>query len=133
MAGASDLYEIESSQLALSRAQRPEVRQFAQMLIQDHTNSTQQVVAAATAAGYAPPPPQLMPMHADMLRQLQNASGGAFERLYLTQQIPAHENALRLHQNYAANGDTPALRTVAAAIVPVVQGHLSRVRQLRGQ
>ena len=131
MAASSDLFEIRSSELALSRSQRADVRQMAQMLVRDHTNSTQQISLAATSSGFTPPPPRLLPPHADMLQRLQNASGARFDRMYLAEQVPAHEMALRLHQNYAANGDTPALRTVAAAIVPVVQGHLTHARQLR--
>lgn len=130
MAGASDLYEIQSSQLALTKAQRPEVRQFAQMLIEHHNGTTQQVVAAAQASGFSPPPPTLMPKHARMIEQLQGASSGSFDRLYLSQQVPAHQEALALHQNYASNGDTPALRRVAATAVPIVQSHLDRARQL---
>jgi len=37
MAAASDLFEIRSSQLALSKAQSPEVREFAQMLVTHHS------------------------------------------------------------------------------------------------
>jgi putative membrane protein len=133
MAAASDLFEIQSSQLALSKAQRPEVRDFAQMLITDHTNSTQQITAAATASGFTPPPPALMPNQAAMLNTLQNTSGADFDRTYLSQQVPAHQSALALHQNYARNGDTPALRTVAATVVPVVQSHLEHARQLMGR
>jgi putative membrane protein len=133
MAGASDLYEIQSSQLALSKAQRPEVRQFAQMLVTHHTQTTQQVTAAATAAGLRPPPPQLMPMHAQMIAALEAASGASFDSAYLSQQIPAHEQALALHSNYAQNGDAPALRTAAAAAVPIVQSHLDQARRLNSQ
>ena len=130
MAAASDLFEIQSSQLAVSRAQNPEVRAFAQMLIEHHTMTTQQLTAAATAAG-TPPNPMLMPMQAEMISQLQGANGAEFDRLYLRQQVPAHEMALALHSNYAGNGDTPTLRTVAAAAVPIVRQHLERARALR--
>jgi putative membrane protein len=130
MAAASDLFEIQSSQLATSRAQNPDVRAFAQMLIDHHNATTQQLTAAATAAG-SPPNPMLMPMQADMLSQLQGANGAAFDRLYLRQQVPAHEMALALHQNYARNGDTPTLRTVASAAIPIVRQHLERARALR--
>jgi putative membrane protein len=130
MAGASDLYEIQSSQLALTNAQRPEVRQFAQMLIEHHTQTTQQVTAAAAASGFPPPPPTLKPMHVEMLDRLRDASTANFDRVYVAQQIPAHEMALRLHQTYAADGDTPALRAVAGTAVPIVQGHLTQARQL---
>jgi putative membrane protein len=130
MAGASDLYEIQSSQLALTKAQRPEVRQFAQMLVTHHTQTTQQVTAAAAAAGLTPPPPQLMPMHAQMIAALEAASAASFDSTYLSQQILAHEQALALHGNYARNGNAPALKAAAAAAVPIVQSHLDQARQL---
>jgi putative membrane protein len=130
MAAASDLFEIQSSQLAVTRAQSPAIRQFAQMLIEHHTMSTRQLTAAATAAG-TPPSPRLMPMHAEMISQLQGANGAEFDRMYLRQQVPAHEMALALHSNYARNGDTPTLRTVAAAAVPIVRQHLERARSMR--
>jgi putative membrane protein len=130
MAAASDLYEIQSSQLALSRAQSPEIRAFAQMLVEHHTATSHQVAAAATAAG-TPPRASLMPMQAKMIAQLQAANGAAFDRLFVSQQVQAHTMALALHSNYATNGDTPSLRTVAAAAAPVVRQHLERARTLR--
>jgi putative membrane protein len=132
MAGSSDLFEIQSSQMAVQRATRPEVRQYAQMLIQHHQMNTQQLMAAARAAGMSPPPPMLMPMHRQMLNQLRGASGGDFDRLYITQQVPAHEMALALHSNYASSGDRPQLRAAAAQAVPVVTQHLQQARQMMG-
>lgn len=129
-AGASDLYEIQSSQLAASRARRPQVREFAQMLVADHNRSTQMVTAAARDDGVRPRPPMLEPAQRTMLRQLERARGAAFDRLYLNQQIPAHQQGLALHRSYARTGDGRALRRTAADIVPVVQGHLTRARQL---
>lgn len=130
MAGASDLFEIQSSQLAQTKAQRPEVRQFAQMLIQHHTQTTQQVTAAARAAGMNPPPPALNSMQAQMIAELQQASAANFDAVYLRQQVPAHEQALALHSNYSKNGDTPSLRTAAAGAVPIVTQHLAEARRL---
>jgi putative membrane protein len=132
MAGASDLFEIQSSQIALSKAQRAETRQYAQMLITHHTQTTQATMAAAQASGMTPPPPMLMPMQQRMIQQLQSASAASFDRVYLTQQVPAHEMALALHSNYARNGDTPALRTTASTAVPLVQQHLTEARRMRG-
>jgi putative membrane protein len=130
MAAASDLYEIQSSQLAQTRARSPAVLDFAQMMIADHTNTTRQLTAAAQASGMGPVAPALLPMQARMMDQLSAAPADGFDRVYLDQQVQAHQTALALHSNYARNGDTPQLRTVAAAATPIVQGHLDRVRQL---
>jgi putative membrane protein len=129
MAAASDLYEIQAGQLAQSRASNADVRQFGSMLVEHHRMTTQQLTAAATAAG-TPPSPRLMPMQQRMIAELQSASGSGFDRIFLRQQVQAHEMALALHRNYADNGDTPALRTVASAAVPIIQRHLDRARQL---
>ena len=129
-AGAGDLFEIQSSQLAVRRATRPRVREFAQMLVTDHTRSTQLVADAARSDGLNPPPPALQPAQRAMLRQLERARPRDFERLYLNQQIPAHQQGLALHRDYARSGSGAALRRVAGEVVPIVQHHLSDARAL---
>jgi putative membrane protein len=131
MAAASDLFEMQSSNLARTRAQSPDVRQFAEMMIADHTQTTAQLTAAANAAG-TPPDPRLLPMQVDMMNQLQGASAADFDRVYMTQQVQAHEMALALHSNYARSGDNANLRSVAATATPIIEHHLGRARQLAG-
>ena len=129
MAASGDLFEIQSSQLALQMSQNAGVRSFAQMLITDHTRMSQQMMATAQSAGLAPPPPALLPHHQTMLDQLR-MSGANFDMAFRDAQVAAHQEALQLHQNYASGGDHPALRGVAAAAVPVIQGHLNHAQML---
>ena len=131
-AGSSDQFEIQSSQLAMQMSQNPGVRNMANMLIADHTRSTQMVVAAAQSARITPPPPALLPQHQALLDQLRaSGMGASFDMAFRDIQIQAHQQALTLHQNYAAQGDVPALRTVAGQIVPVVQNHLNMLQMLQ--
>jgi putative membrane protein len=131
MAGSGDQFEIQSGQLALQMSQNPAVRNLANMLIADHTRSSQMVAAAAQSAGITPPPPAILPQHQALLDQERAAgSGYAFDTAFRDIQIQAHQQALTLHQNYAASGDVPALRTVAGQIVPVVQSHLNALQML---
>lgn len=131
MAGSSDQFEIQSGQLAQQMSQNPAIRQMGQMLVADHTNSTQQLMAAAQSAGIAAPPPAMRPEHAAMLQQIQSAPPGQFDMIFRDVQIQAHQQALQLHQNYAASGDVPALRATAGAIVPVVQNHLNMLQGMQ--
>jgi putative membrane protein len=131
MAGSSDQFEIQSGQLALQMSQNPAVRNFGNMLVADHTRSTQMLIASAQSAGIAPPPPALLPQHQAMLDQLRAAgSGPSFDMAFQQAQVQAHQQALQLHQNYAASGDVPALRATAGQIVPVVQMHLQQVQAM---
>ena len=130
MAGASDLFEKTSSQLVLKDAKNPKVREFADMMIKDHTKSTADVVAAAKADGLKPGAPKLMPAQAKMISELKAAKSADREKLYLKQQVTAHQQALDLHSTFAKDGDKPNLKSAAGKIVPVVESHLTEVKAM---
>jgi putative membrane protein len=130
-AGSAYQFEIQSSQRALQVSTNPGVRAFASTLVNDHTMMGQQVAAAATSAGLTPPAPVLLQAEQAMLDQLRAAgSGPSFDMAFQQAQIVAHPQGISLIQNYAANGDVPALRTVATQAIPVMQNHLARAQGL---
>ena len=130
MAGASDLFEIQSSELALEKSGNAGVREYAQMMIDHHRKTTQDVTAAARATSLTPSAPTLNSMQRDMMTQLQAASGADFDRLYIDQQRQSHQMALALHSTYAEEGDTPQLQAVARTAVPIIQQHITKVQGL---
>lgn len=125
MAAESDIFEISSSQVAVMKSRNPRVRAFASMLIDHHTMTTNVALRQARAAGIAPPPAILQADKRDMITQLLATAPADFDRVYLSQQVPAHEQALALHTTYARNGDTPQLRVAANGAVPFVTRHLA--------
>ena len=122
-AGAGDLYEIQSSKLVMNST-NPKLRGFAQEMVTDHNKSTAEVKAAAMKAGLHPAAPMLSAKQSAMIASLNKASGAARERLYVEQQKAAHNEALALHEGYAANGTAAPLKMAAGKIVPVVKGHI---------
>lgn len=130
-AGMGDVFEITSSQIAVMRSQNPGVKRFATMLIDHHSKTTNATLMAAKDAGVAPPPPVLDARHRTLVGQLYSAADADFDRVYLAQQLPAHQEALALHQGYSDRGDTAQLRTTAKAAVPVVQSHIEQVQALQ--
>lgn len=132
MAAGSDQFEIQSSELAQQKAQDAAVKEFAAMLVKDHTKSTADLKTAAGQASPAiTPAPALNPEQQANLDALRVASGADFDRLYLQQQVPAHEAALSMLQGYAAAGDVQPLKEFASKTAPVVQQHLEHARSLQ--
>jgi putative membrane protein len=62
-----------------------------------------------------------------MLDEIKAANASGVDEVYTRHQRTAHQKALALHQNYAANGDDQALKKVASEIVPVVQKHMAEL------
>lgn len=130
-AASGDQFEIQSSQLALSASQNAAVRNFANLLIADHTRMSQAMAAAAQSAGIQPPAPTLLPEQQAALDQLRAAGTGPnFDMAFRQAQITGHQQALGMMQNYAASGDVPALKTAAQQAIPTIQMHLSQAQML---
>jgi putative membrane protein len=129
-AGASDLYERQSSQLVRASTHDRQLRHFADEMIRDHTKSTQMVKSAATRSGLRPKPPMLERRQRRMMTDLRHAHGRDRDHVYLDQQRQAHAEALGLLQDYALTGSAPALRRAAHNIVPVVQHHIAMLKSM---
>ena len=129
-AGASDLYERQSSQIVLQSTQDPKIRSFAQQMLVDHAKSTADVKAAAAKSRVAAPPPALTPVQQELIAELQAESGPARDATYLAQQKASHNQALDVQKAYAAEGSAPALKMAAAKIVPVVQDHVAMLKTM---
>lgn len=147
-AAMADAFEVEASQLATRRATSPEVKAFAEMMIKDHTASTQKLAAAAKAenividaakldesqqaqidvlAGPAPTKLTDPANHGETTQTTQD-----FDVQYLQLQIGAHESALTLHRDYADKGANAALKSVAREIAAKVEAHLAEAKRLAG-
>jgi putative membrane protein len=129
-AGASDLYEITSSQTVLESTADPKVRQFAQMMIMHHTKSTADVKAAAAKARVIAPPPALNPLQTELVAELRAEQGPARDAAYIAQQKASHGQALNVQKAYAMEGTAAPLKSAAAKIVPVVQSHIAMLMKM---
>lgn len=129
-AGASDLYEKQSSMLVMGSTKDPKIKQFAQKMIADHTDSTNQVKMAAKQAHMTVMPPKLDAEQASNMAKLRAAHGSNRDMMYVDQQKMSHQMALQVQQDYASNGTVAPLKTVATNIVPVVQGHIDMLNNM---
>jgi putative membrane protein len=134
MAGGSDMYEIESSKLAMEKSQNKDLKDFAQMLVTDHQKSTDQLKSAAREAQPAVTvSPKMTPEQESNLQALRSANGAQFDQAYLQQQVAAHQKALAMVQGYAQNGDVPSLKQHASTVSGPIQQHLEKAQQLQSR
>src|SRR4051794_11901361 len=75
VAGAtvSNLFEIQSSRLALLKASKPEVKKFAQTMVDEHTRVSDALIVAAQTANETVPPQRLDDAHEELLGRLNSA------------------------------------------------------------
>src|SRR5215204_5769686 len=129
-AANSDMFEVQSSQLALTKTQDSRLRDFAQRMVKDHTQASDKLKAAAQNQTV---PTTLDQEHAGMLQKLQQAQGDDFSRQYVQMQLDGHQKAVTLFESYAQNGDNTQLKEFAQQTVPALREHLQQITQIRTQ
>lgn len=131
-AAASDMFEVDAGKLAEKRSANPQVKQFAAMMVKDHTKTTDELKKAIAASGQSIAPPTVLPNDKqDALNDLTKADAKDFDRRYMDGQVDAHQAALNLLQRYAQDGDVPQIKAFAASTAPAVQQHYDRAKTIR--
>jgi len=133
MAAQSDMFEIESSQLALTKAENAEVKEFAQQMINDHTAQSKKLMTTAQAAGVDVPETMAASEKVtERLQTLQGAEGDEFTAQYIELQQAGHEEAVALFESYAENGENAELKSFAEQSLPILRQHLEHAQGLEG-
>ena len=131
-AAISDMYEIAAAKLARDRSTNPDVKTFAARMIHDHTASSDKLQGLLSGGGInATPPGDLDERRKGLLNNLQAASPAGFDKVYVDQQVAAHQEASTLFKAYADHGDNTALKYFAAKTEPTIEDHLSMAKAMQ--
>ena len=128
-AALTDMYEVEAAKIALDRSKSKPIKDFAQMMIDDHTATTNELKPLAAAAGVAPPS-ALDDDHQGKLDELRKVKDADFDKKYLDQQESAHSDALNLMKDYAQNGKDTGIQGFASKVSGKVEEHLQKAKAL---
>ncbi|MWP40130.1 DUF4142 domain-containing protein [Rhodobacter sphaeroides] len=131
-AAVSNMFEIQSSQMALDKGVEGEVADFAQRMIDDHTAAGDKMKAAAADAGVSVPT-SMDEEHQSKLDNLEAAEGEAFTTAYVDAQVEGHEKAVQLFEGFSNGGEDGPLKDFATSTLPTLQEHEQQIKQISGQ
>lgn len=131
-AAEGGLAEVELGQLATQKASSPEVKQFGQRMVSDHTQANDQLKQIAAQKGMTLPT-SLSAKDAATKARLEKLSGKEFDRAYMRDMVKDHTKDVNEFQNEANNGKDPDIKNFASETTPKLQEHLSMAQQVAGQ
>jgi putative membrane protein len=127
----SNLFEVESSKLALDRSQNGAVKAFARHMVDDHSAAGVKFTEAMSEAKVTRPPLKLDARRHALLDELADRKGGDFDRIYVEAQHKAHVEAVALFEGYGATGEDAALKAVAVTLLPTLKRHLAEIEKVK--
>lgn len=131
-AAISDMFEIQSSQLALQKSSDQTTKSFANQMVTDHTKTSAELKSLIdNGAVKATLPNTLDHSHQNLLDNLNSSNGDDFTKQYDNDQVDGHKDAVDLFKRYAKGGDNDALKNWAATTLPTLQHHLDMTNNLK--
>lgn len=142
---ASGMAEVQLGELARDRASSEEVRQFAQMMVRDHTQSGEQLKQIAQQHSLTVPA-AIDDEHQELRERLSGLSGAEFDREYMDAMVQSHEDVMdRLESrtdpgvlggpgtSRPGEGNDAVEASInqwAAGALPTVRQHLEEARRI---
>jgi putative membrane protein len=128
----SDMFEIQSSQLALTKQPDADTKPFAEKMVLDHRKTSSELkglVDSGKVKGKLPT--ALDSEHQTILDELKAKDGKEFDRQYDQIQLTAHREAVSLFDAYSKNGENPDPKGWAATTLAHLKEHMTMAEKLK--
>jgi len=128
--------DIDQARLALRKSTNPQVKEFANQMISDHTNLEKSVTDLANKLGAkeqtSDTAKQLKQQAAEESKKLNGLKGSDFDREYVSHEIAFHQAVIDAATNtLIPNAKNAELKSALQNAAPVLQGHLQHAQQLQ--
>jgi putative membrane protein len=142
----ANMAEVELGKMAMERGVSAEVKQFADMMVKDHSKAGDELRQIAMQHSI-PVPAALDEQHQDLKTKLSNVTGAEFDREYMNAMVDGHEDVVDRLQTRASedrlgdekgtvkpeSSDNPteaALNQWSAKALPTVRHHLDEAKRI---
>ena len=141
--------EVKMGKLAVDRAQNPQVKQFAQRMIDDHGKVGEELKTLAMSKGMTLPDRDEITSKAtdedrtrvrekadDLKRdwqKLESATGAEFDRQYVSMSVKCHEKGVKEFEKASKSAEDAEVKSFASKNLPTLREHLTQVRSLQSQ
>jgi len=128
-AAQGGMAEVQLGQLAAEKAASPQVKQFAQRMVTDHTQANQELMQIVKQQSLTVPTQVGSKEKGDMER-LRGLSGAQFDTAYMQHMLQDHQKDVADFQKQAQSGSDPALKAFAQKYLPILQQHLQMAQSI---
>src|SRR5437764_7785436 len=102
----ANLNEIEGGKAAASKAQSPDVKQFAQKMVDDHTQMLNDLKSLAQQKGVSLPESASLKDMAQM-KLMERSSGAEFDKKYMDEMVKDHQKDAKDVQDLVGKAKDP--------------------------
>lgn len=121
---------LQSSQAARGQATDPWVRSFAENEVAEQETLSEILTEVGRQSGRPLPNPRPDPRTARELAMMQRERGDRFDEAYLRMQLQAHQELLRIQDDYLRTGRNMHMRHIAMLARGQITDHIRQIQLL---
>jgi putative membrane protein len=122
-AAKSGMKEVSVSNSVMDRLSNTQVKQFAQMMVSDHTGANAELMALASSKGVT------LPVQETKFAEKWSKKSDEVDEDYMEEMVSDHEEAVKLFEKASKSKD-PEIAAFAAKTLPKLQQHLTAAKNL---
>lgn len=129
-AAKGGMAEVELGKLALQKASSPDVKEFADLMIRDHSKANQELTALAASKGLELPSGKGLSEDVSATH-LKMLSGKSFDDAYVKNMLEDHKKDVADFQKESESAQDPDVRKFAKKTLPTLKTHLSKIEKIQ--
>lgn len=128
-AAEGGMAEVALGKLAQDKSTTASVKEFAMMMVTDHSAANEKLKALAAKNTIKLPTSPSVGQMATRTK-LEVLTGATFDKSYIKGMVEDHQDTIKLFQTEATSGQDADAKAFAAATLPTLKGHLRKIKAI---
>jgi putative membrane protein len=128
-AAVGGMEEVQLGQLAAQKATDPDVKNFGQKMVDDHSKANDQLKQLASQKGVTVAS-TLPPSKQKDVDQLSKLSGAAFDKKYVSMMVQDHKKDVAEFKKESTKAKDTDVKSFASTTLPTLQDHLKMIEDI---
>ncbi|HEY0653133.1 MAG TPA: DUF4142 domain-containing protein [Chryseosolibacter sp.] len=125
------LYEVQLATMALTKAKSPEVKKFAQMMVDDHTKANNELKAWAGKNNVTLPDVMSEEKQKKYYDLERDEEANEFDEEYMDEMVEDHRKDIKKFEDLAEDAENAELKSWAAGKVTTLRHHLEEAERIK--
>ena len=122
--------EVAVAKVAEGKAVNQKVKDFAAMMVKDHSKANDELMAIAKAKNITLPAAPSEDKQKE-LADLSAKSASDFDKAYVDAMVDGHQKTVTLFEDAAKNCKDAELKAFATNTLPIIKGHLAEIEAIK--
>ncbi len=122
--------EVDLGKLATLKATNAKVKEFAGMMVTDHSKANEELKALAKNKNITLPD-SVSSESKSTMKSLTEKSGADFDKAYVSEMVDDHKKDVSMFENASKNVKDPDLKAFVDKTLPVLKAHLEKITVIK--